>query len=111
MDSQDRLASLHIRAVKRNASVKTTRAQQGGVKNIGPVGCRNDNDVGIRVESIHLNKHLVQGLLTFIMRATQPCPTLTTDRIDFIHKNDTGRMTLGLIEQVTYTAGAHTHEH
>ena len=36
---------------------------------------------------------------------------MSTDRIDFVYKHNTGRISLGLVEQITNTAGTNTNEH
>ncbi len=45
------------------------------------------------------------------MTAAQACPALPSHGINFIHKDDTRRMTLGLVEQIAHTAGAYAHKH
>ena len=44
----------------------------------------------IAFKTIHLDQHLVQGLLTFIVTTAQTGATLATDRIDFIDEDDAG---------------------
>jgi hypothetical protein len=63
-----------IGTIKRYAAVKTTGAQQRRVKNIGAVGGGNDNDIGIGIETVHFNQHLVEGLFTFIVEPPSPAP-------------------------------------
>ncbi len=111
MDSENGFASLHIGTIQSHAAVEAAGAQQRRVEDVGAVGGGDDDDVGIGVEAVHLDQHLVQGLLTLIVRTAQPCATLASYGIDFIHKDDTGGMSLGLIEQVAHTACAHAHEH
>ncbi len=108
---QDGLAAAHIRPVEGDAPVKATGAQQGRVEDVGAVGGGHNDHIGIGIEAVHLDQHLVEGLLAFIMRAAQAGAALASDRIDLIHKDDAGRMALGLVEQVTHTAGAHADEH
>ena len=64
---QDRLASLHIRAVEGHTAVETTGTQQGRIQDVGAVGGSNDDDVGVGIETVHLDQHLVQGLLALIV--------------------------------------------
>ena len=45
------------------------------------------------------------------MTAAKSGPALASDSIDFIDKNDTGRIFLRLFEHVPDPGGAHTHEH
>ena len=111
MHLQDGFASAHIRPVENHAAVKATGAQQGRVEDIRAVGGSHDDDVGIGIETVHLNQHLVQGLLALVVAAAQTGAALAADRIDFIDEDDAGRMALGLVEQVAHAAGADAHEH
>ena len=111
MHFEDGFASFYIRTIQRHAAVKATGAQKCRVKNIGAVGCGDDNDIRIGIETVHFDQHLIQGLLAFIVRTAETCSALTTYGINFIHENDTGRMSLGLIEQIAHAARAHAHEH
>ena len=88
MNFQDRLTALHVRPVKGYPAVKTTGPQQGGVENIGAVGRSDDNNICIGIKAVHFDKHLVEGLLAFIMRAAQPRAALPSHSINFIHKDD-----------------------
>ena len=111
MHFQDGFATAHIRPVEGDTAVEATGAQQGRVKDIGPVGGSHHDHVRIGVETVHLDQHLVEGLFTLIVRTAQTGTALATDGIDFIHEDDAGRMALGLVEQVAHPAGAHTDEH
>ena len=111
MHLKDLLTSRKIRRLNRHLTVKTARTQQGRIQNIRTVRRRNQDDVGVRIETIHLNQQLVQRLFTLIVTATDAGATLAAHRIDLINKNDRRRRTLSLLEQVTHAGGTHTNEH
>ena len=56
MNAQDVFAALHVRGVHTNLAVKTAGTQQCRVQNVGSVRCRNDDDVRVAVEAVHLNQ-------------------------------------------------------
>ena len=111
MHFQDGLAPAHIGPVEGDAAVETTGAQQGWVEDVGTVGGSHYDYIGVGVETIHLDQHLVEGLFALIVRAAQAGAALASDSINFIYENNTGRVALGLVEQVTHAAGAHADEH
>jgi len=111
MHLEDGFAPAHIRPIQHHAPVKAARAQQRRVQNIRAVRRRHDDDIGIGVKTVHLNQQLIERLLAFIMTAAQSSAALTANRINFVNKDNTGRMPLGLVKQVTHPAGAHAYKH
>ena len=60
-------------------TVETTGAKQCWVEDVGPVrGGHHDDALGC-LEAIHFGKHLVQGLLAFIVTAAKAGATLAAD--------------------------------
>ena len=108
---EDLPAALDVRPVEGHVAVETTRPKKGGVEDVWPVGGRDDDDVGVGVESIHLDQQLIQGLLTLVVTAAEPGPALAADGVDLINEDDAGRVLLGLVEQVADATRAHTDEH
>ena len=111
MDTKDLLTSLNIWSADHNLTVKTSRSQNRWIKNIHTVCRRKHNDTFVRTETIHLNKHLVQCLLTLIMTATKTRATLSGNRINLIDKHDTWCILLCILKQITHTARTNTDEH
>ena len=62
-------------------------------------------------EPVHLHQQLVEGLLAFVVTATQTGAALTTDGIDLIDENDARRVLLGLLEQIANPGCADADEH
>ena len=67
MDVQDLFAALHIRGIDNDLTIEAARAKQGRVKNVGTVGCGNENNGIVGLEAVHFNEQLIQGLLAFIV--------------------------------------------
>ncbi len=108
---ENRLPPAHVGPVQHDLTVEAARAQERGVEDVGAVRRRDDDDVCVGVEAVHLDEDLVQGLLALVVAAAQTSTTLSADGIDFVDKHDARRVALGLVEQVAHAARAHTHEH
>ena len=111
VDLEDLQAALHVRAVEDDLAVEAAGAQQRRVEHVGPVGGGDDDDVGVRVEAVHLDEDLVERLLALVVRAAEAGAALAADRVDLVHEHDAGAVALGLVEQVAHAAGADAHEH
>jgi len=111
MHFENSFAALDIRSIQHHAAVKTPRTEQRRVKNIWTVGGRNNDYIGVRIKPVHFNQNLVERLFTLVVAAAQACATLPAYRINFVYKDDAGAVSLGLIKQVTHTAGTDTHKH
>ena len=111
MHAQDLLAALHIRTVDRNLTVKTTGTQQRRIQNVGTVGGGDQDDRLALLKTVHLDKQLVERLLALVVTAAQTSSTLTSHGIDLIDEDDRRGLGLGLLKEVTHTAGADAHEH
>ncbi len=92
-------------------AVEPARPEQCRIEDIRPVGSCQHDYIGVAVEAIHLHQYLVQSLLPLVMPAAQAGAAVAADGIDLVHEDDAGRIAFGLVEQVTYTRGAHADEH
>ena len=111
MHAQDFLATLDIRVRHLHLPVKTTWAQQRRVKNVRAVGCRNDDDALIGLETIHFNQELVQRLLALIVTTAVADTTRASHSINLVDKHDTRRVLFRLLEHVAHTRCTDTDEH
>ena len=111
MDLEDLLAALDVRLIHHHTAVEAARPQQRRVEDVRPVGGGDDNDVGVGIEPVHLDQHLVQRLLALVVAAAQAGAAMAAHCVDLVHENDARRVALGLIEQVAHAAGADAHEH
>src|SRR5699024_6269613 len=78
--SQRHLAHVHLENLlatpdigkrNHNLTVETARTQQGRVEHVGPVGGSNDQDPLASLETVHFDQQLVEGLLAFVVAATE----------------------------------------
>ena len=111
VDVQDLLAAADVGQLHVDLAVEAARAQQGGVQDVGPVGGRDHDHAQVGFEAVHLDQHLVQGLLALVVAAAQAGAALAADRVDFIDEDDAGRVLLGVLEHVAHAGRAHADEH
>ena len=104
-------AALHVRPVEDDLAVEAAGAQQRRVEHVGAVGGGDDDHVGVRVEAVHLDQDLVEGLLALVVRAAEAGAALAADGVDLVDEDDARRVALGLVEQVAHAAGADADEH
>ena len=64
---QDLLAATHVRQRHIDLAVEATGAQQRWVEDVGPVGGRHHDDAQVGLEAVHLDQHLVERLLAFVI--------------------------------------------
>src|SRR3546814_20365137 len=76
------------------------------VEDVGTVGGRDQDDSAARLEAVHLDEELVEGLLALVVTAAHAGATVATDSVDLVDEDDGGSILLGLLEQVTDTGGA-----
>ena len=108
---KNREATFDIRRINGDLTVEATRTHQSGVQDIRSVGRGNDDDAAVSFETIHLGEQLVQGLLPFVVAATDAGTTLATDSVDLVNEDQAGAVLLGLLEQIADPACTDTHEH
>ncbi len=111
MNLQYCLSALKVRSVKHNLPVKTTRAKQGGVEHLRPVGCGKKNYPDVRLKPIHLNQKLIQCLLPLLMPAGHYATTEFPDGVNFINKDYTRGILLCLCKQIPYARCPYSHKH
>ena len=108
---QNLLATTNIRERNHHLAVETTRTQKCGVKHVGTVRSGNNDHCCTRIKTVHFDEHLVQGLLAFVVTATDTSATMTTHSVNFVHENNARSIFLGVFKHVTYTSSPHTNEH
>ena len=110
MDPQDRLSTCPIGEADGHLPIEAPGAQEGRVEHVGAVRCRDDDDVRVGVEAIHLDEEMVERLLPLVVAATEARPTLPSDGIDLVDEHDRRGGRLCLREQVADPARADAHE-
>ena len=111
VDLEDLDAALHVGPVEDDLAVEPARAQQRRVEDVRAVGGGDDDHVGVRVEAVHLDEDLVEGLLALVVAAAEAGAALAADRVDLVDEDDARRVALGLVEQVADAARADADEH
>src|SRR3546814_5573263 len=79
------------------------------VEDVGTVGGRDQDDSAARLEAVHLDEELVEGLLALVVTAAHAGATVATDSVDLVDEDDGGSILLGLLEQVTDTGRSEEH--
>ena len=108
---EDLLAPLAVGPVDDDLAVEAARAQQRGVEDVGPVRRRDEDDVVLQLEPVHLDEELVQRLLALVVAAAEPGAAVTADRVDLVDEDDARARLLRLLEQVAHARGADADEH
>jgi len=108
---EDFQAAFDVRVVHDNLAVKTARTQQRRVENVRAVGGSDDDHIGARLEAVHLDQNLVEGLLTLVVAAAQPSAAMAAYGVNFVHEDDGRGFRLGALKQVADAACAHADEH
>ena len=111
VDAQDRDPALDVGAVEDHLAVEAAGPQERRVEDVGAVGGRDHDHVRVRVEAVHLDEDLVEGLLALVVAAAQAGAALAADRVDLVDEDDAGRVALRLVEEVADAAGADADEH
>ena len=108
---EDPLAALEVGRVDADLAVEATGTQQRRVEDVEAVRRRDEDDVRLGVEAVHLDEELVQRLLALVVPAAEARAAVTADRVDLVDEDDGRRVLLGLVEQVAHAARADADEH
>ncbi len=111
MHLEDLLAALDVGCVDDDLAVEAARAQKRRVEHVGTVGRSNQHNRLVRLEPVHLDQQLVQGLLALVVTAAKAGASLAPNRVNLINKDDGRRSFFGVLKQVTHAARAHADEH
>ena len=111
MHFEDLFAPFEVRQADDDLAVKTAGAQQRGVQHVRAVGGSDDDDAFIAFETVHFDEELVQRLFAFVVSATETGTALTADGIDFVDKDDAGRVFFRFFKHVAHARGADADEH
>ena len=92
-------------------AIEAAGAQQRRVEDVGPVRRRDQDDVVLQLEAVHLDEELVQRLLALVVAAAETGAAVAPDGVDLVHEDDAGRRLLRLLEEVANAARADADEH
>src|SRR4029079_13882841 len=110
VDLEDLGPALHVGAVEDDLAVEAAGPQERRVEDVRAVGGGDDDHVRVRIEAVHLDQDLVEGLLALVVAATEAGAALAADRVDLVDEDDARRLALGLIEQIPDAARADADE-
>ncbi len=111
MDLEDLLAADDVGVRHHDLAVEAARPQQRRVEHVGPVGGGDQDHALVRLEAVHLDQQLVEGLLALVVAAAEAGAAMAADRVDLVDEDDAGRVLLALLEHVAHAAGADADEH
>ena len=103
--------ALHVRAVEDDLAVETAGPQERRVEHVGAVGGRDDDDVRVRVEAVHLDEDLVEGLLALVVASRRGRRRAGVRPRRSRRRRRCRGVALGLVEQVADAAGTDADEH
>ncbi len=108
---EDLLAAGAVGPVDDDLPVEAAGAQQRRVEDVRPVRGRDQDDVVLQLEPVHLDEELVQRLLALVVTAAEAGAAMAADGVDLVHEDDARRRLLRLLEEVAHTRGADADEH
>jgi hypothetical protein len=111
VDPEDLLPPGEVRPVDHDLPVETAWSEERGVEDVRAVGGGEHDDPALRIEAVHLDEELVQGLLSLVVSASQAGAPLPAYSVDLVHEDDAGAVLLGLLEEVAHAAGSDTDKH
>src|SRR5437870_1822259 len=111
MDLENRFATANVWQIYGDLAIKSARAQQSRIEDIGPVRRSNNDNAFLRIKAIHLDEQRIARLFAFIVAAAQTMATAPAHGVDFINKDQARRILARLLEHITHAAGADADEH
>jgi hypothetical protein len=111
VDLQDLRAALAIGTIDDDLAIEAARTQQRRIEDVGTVGGRDQDDVVLHLEAVHLDEQLVERLLALVVTAAQAGAAMAADGIDLVHEDDARRVLLGLLKQIAHARGADADKH
>ena len=111
MNLENLLAADEVRIRHLDLPVEAARTHQRRVEHVGTVGRGDQDDALIRLEAVHLDEQLVQGLLALVIAAAKSGAAMAADRVDLVDEDDAGGVLLRLFEHVAHARRADADEH
>ncbi len=94
-----------------DATVEAARAKDRRIEDVGAVGGGDDDHALVRLEAVHLDQELVEGLLALVVTTAETRAAVPADGVDLVDEDDAGGVLLALLEQVADAGGADADEH
>ena len=102
MDAEDALATLHVGPRHDYAPVEAAGTEERRIEDVGTVRRRDQDDVVLHLEAVHLDEQLVERLLALVVTAADAGAAVSADRVDLVHEDDARRRLLGLLEEIAH---------
>ena len=111
MHLENFFAAQNIGVRNNDLTVKTSWSQQGRVQHIRTVRRSNQDHTLIGLKTIHFNKELVKSLFAFVITAAETGTAMPTNGVNFVNKDDAGRIFLTLFKHIPDPRCANTDKH
>ena len=111
MHPQNFFPAFNVRQIDRDLPIEATGPQQSGIKHIGAVRCRDNDDTFLSIEPIHLHQERVQSLFPLVVSTAYAMTTMPADGVDLVDENDAGRRFFSLLEHVPHPGGSDPDKH
>src|SRR3546814_13516659 len=96
---EDRVAAVGVGAVDDDLAVEAAGPKQRRIEDVGTVGGGDEDHAGVGVEAVHLDEHLVEGLLALVVTTAEAGATVAADGVDLVDEDDRRGGGLGLLEE------------
>ncbi len=98
MHLEDLCAAQLVRPVDEHLAVEASRAQQCRVEDLRAIGRGEQDQPFTRIEAVHFDQQLVQGLLFLVVAAESVRAAGAAERVEFVDENDGRRSLARLLE-------------
>ena len=110
MDAQNCLAAFEIRIADRDLPIESSRTEKRRVEDVGPVGGGDDDDPRMRLEAVHFDQQLIEGLLALFV-AERTAAAASPDGVELVDKDDARRVAAGILEEAPHAGRSHAGIH
>ena len=111
VDPEDLLAAGDVGPVDGDVAVEPAGPDQRGVERLGPVGGGHHDHAEARVEPVHRDQELIQGLVALVVAAGPAGPPGLAQGVELVDEDQAGGLGRGLGEQAPDPGRADADEH
>ena len=111
MHLEDVDAAALVRPVDQDLAIEAAGAQQRRIEDLRPVGRRQQNQPGARIEAVELHQELVERLFLLVVAAHRKRAARPPERVELVDEDDRRRRLARLFEEVAHPRGADADEH
>ena len=92
-------------------AVEASRAKQGRVENVRPVGGRHHDQALVLLEPVHQHEELVQRLLAFLVHRAETGSAASADGVQLVDEDDGRLLCRCFFKRVPHAGRPHTDKH